>query len=233
MRRQLPLLVLFFSGMTMLVDYFFPETPLIHGTREVFLNWGRIALTFAMILGVMNLLISNLKKVFLQQSGWMYNMILLLSFGITFWYSVPFHFVKSGEYFSMIKGTDAGSTGFNIFMNVYTPLSSTMFSLVAFFIASAAFRAFRAKNIEATLLLGSAILVMLGSIPLGNSLYDRFHLATWFGSHNLSWVANFIQDVPMSASQRAINLGVAVGIISMSMKILLGIDRSYFGEGES
>jgi len=213
----------------MLVDYFFPRTPVIHGTREIFLNWGRIAVTFAMILGLINLLFSNFKKVMLQSRGWIYNLILLVSFAVTFYFSVPYHTIVKDGAVTTLKGTDAGTVGFQIFMNVYTPLSATMFALVAFFIASVAFRAFRAKNIEALLLLLSAAVVMLGSVPLGDAWFAALHLDSVFGTHNLSWLSNFVQSVPMSAAQRAINLGVAIGMVSMSIKILGGIDRSYFG----
>ena len=215
MRRQIPMFIVFVSGMVMISAYFFPEFPLLHGAIPVFLNWGRIALTCGMILGIINLLYNNFKKVALKSPGWIYNLILLLSFAITFYYAIPYHVVQQGSHWISVKGTDPGTVGFKIFMYVYTPLSATMFALIAFYIASAAFRAFRAKNIEAALLIISAVVVMLGSIP--------------FVPHLFFWLSNEIQEYPMTAAMRGILFGVAVGVVSFSVKILTGIDRSYFG----
>lgn len=231
MRRQVPMLIVFLSGLTMLCDYFFPRMPYVHGTREIFLNWGRVALTCGMILGILNLLISNFKKVMLQSPGWAYNLLLLASFAVTFYFAIPYHVIVHGATVTSLKGTDVGTTGFQIFMYVYTPLSATMFALVAFYIASAAFRAFRAKNVESVLLILSAIFVMIGSIPFGDMVFNFFGLSRLFGAYNATWLSNQIQLVPMSAGMRAIQFGVAIGMISISVKILGGLDRSYFGGG--
>ena len=65
------------------------------------------------------------------------------------------HVQKSGSLFQWM------------FKYIFSPLSATMFALLAFFVASASFRAFRARNFEASLLLLAGIIIMIGRVPAG------------------------------------------------------------------
>jgi hypothetical protein len=94
-----------------------------------------------------------------------------------------------------------------------------MFAMLAFFIASAAYRAFRARTMEATILLAVAVVVMMGRIPVGQLL--------WSGLPGLTeWIMNH----PNLAVQRGIIIGAALGAASMSIRVILGIERTYLGK---
>lgn len=124
-----------------------------------------------------------------------------------------------------------------IFERIYSPLQATMFSLLAFFMASAAFRAFRAKSFEASLLLISAFLVMLGRVPLGEVLGQFINFTVYYipyinridFSKIFVDISQFIMDCPNSAGQRAIMIGAALGIVSASLRIWLGFEREHLG----
>ena len=92
-----------------------------------------------------------------------------------------------------------------------------MFSLLAFYIASAAYRSFRARSALATILLVSAVIVMVRFFPMG-PLSDPAAVA-----------ADWILNVPNLAAKRAIIIGVGLGIVSTALKIILGVERSYMG----
>ena len=100
-----------------------------------------------------------------------------------------------------------------------------MFAMLAFYIASAAYRAFRARSAEATLLLITAMLVMLWRIPMGEAFLKLFH-------PNLpDWINLYVMNGFNLAVQRGIIIGAALGAAAMSLRIMLGIERTYMGKG--
>ena len=120
-----------------------------------------------------------------------------------------------------------------VFEGIYDPLQATMFSLLAFFMASAAYRAFRAKTTEATLLLFAAFLVMLGRVPIGaqvGSLIDAVlpflpgDGSTWFGD-----ISGYIMTVLNATGQRAIMIGAALGMVAASVRIWIGLESEHLG----
>jgi hypothetical protein len=96
-----------------------------------------------------------------------------------------------------------------------------MFALLAFYMASAAYRSFRARSSLAILLLGSAFIVMLGQVPIGEALHSK-----------LPVVSQWIMQVPNTASKRGIDLGITLGALATMLKILTGVERSWMGGGK-
>ena len=120
-----------------------------------------------------------------------------------------------------------------VFEGIYDPLQATMFSLLAFFMASAAYRAFRAKTTEATLLLFAAFLVMLGRVPIGAEVGSLINAvmpflpgdgSTWFGD-----ISGYIMTVLNATGQRAIMIGAALGMVAASVRIWIGLESEHLG----
>ena len=159
-----------------------------------------------------------------------------------------------------------------MYFQIYAPLAATMFALLAFFVASASYRAFRIRNFEATLLLVAGIILMLGRVPVGDLIpwwvvavlivfgigaisapwiKDRkvfFSLITggiilFLGvGFYLGWnqeppqfllitvIQDWIFDYPSTAGARALMIGIALGVVGTSFRIILGMERSFLGE---
>ncbi len=123
-----------------------------------------------------------------------------------------------------------GSPFWWLYEYVLQPLMTTTFALLGFYVASAAFRAFRAKNLEATLLLGTAFIVLLGRTSAGPALTGW--IPENLKAFRLDQMTIYIMSIFGTAGNRAIMIGIALGTIATSLKVLLGIDRSYLGRGD-
>jgi hypothetical protein len=206
MRTQLAVVIAFFSGFVMVVAFFIPWRPLENLSQDL-LTFVTIVGGFTLLLGIVNILQANLKSVKKRESQWGFKLLLIITL-VTMALS------------SFIWGTQEGTVYHWMFQNMQAPMMSTMFSLLAFFIASAAYRAFRARTFQATVLLIFAVVVMLGRIPLGQFLWDK-----------LPGITDWIMAYPNLAVQRGIIIGAALGAASMSLRIMLGIERTYMGKG--
>lgn len=205
-KRSFPLVLTFVLGVTFATQYYIPHPASESLLTEVSV-WGQIIGGFAILLGVGSLIRSHYLKIKRYEAGWGYSAVMFLSMLIMlvagFW-----------------SGGKTESTSFGWLYNyVFVALQGTMFSLLAFFVASAAYRAFRARTPEATVLLLAAILVMWGRVPLGEYLIA-----------GVGQIAEWIMSVPNTAAQRGILIGVSLGGIATSIKIICGIERSYLGK---
>jgi len=216
MRRQIPLVICFICGMFMLVQSFIPH-PVLVSVYEGVLRWAMVIGVFAVAIGIGTLVRLHYRRIARRSPRWIYSIVVLAGFLVT---------AAAG-----IIGGPRGKWIDWISENVLVPLDATMFSLLAFFMASAAYRAFRARTMEATLLLAAAIIVMFGSVPIGDFLWQ--HIVPQSLAAKVPFlpeaVAEWIMSVPNTAARRGIMIGAALGAIGTSLKIILGIERTYLG----
>ena len=236
MKQTVPLLITAVVGFTMLGAYFVPYTQ---NWGESVAIWFDVLAAIAFILGGGNLLRTHLKRISDRGRGWGYSAIVLVAFLATLFVGLgkigvapspqfPDH-SWSGQY------RQTGSAFWFMYQYAFQPLTATIFALLAFYIASAAFRAFRAKNLEANLLLGTAFIILLGRTFAGVALTDWIDPANWEGFRYLTGLrlenlTVYIMAVFNTAGNRAIMIGIALGIVATSLKILIGVDRSYLGK---
>ena len=202
--RRGPLIVTFLSGFAIAALFFIPHYK-AQAVNSKLLEWTLVVYAFALILGSMSLWSSHAKKVRARAEGWPFSLVTLTSLLVI-------------TVLGIWKGVGEDSPVGVIYNTVNSPLASTMFALLAFVIASAAFRAFRARSVEATLLLITAIVMMVGRVSIGPLI-----------SPHLPGITEWLLDVPNLAAKRAIAIGVGLGAVSTALKIILGIERSYLG----
>lgn len=204
-KRRFPLIIAFLIGSSAAAQYYIPHPVSEQALTEVSV-WLRIITGFAMLLGIASLCHIHYQKIKGLAAGWGYSAIVFVSMIVTILVGL---WAGGGE-----EGTGLGW----IYNNMLVPLQGTMFSILAFFVASAAYRAFRARTKEATVLLLAAIIVMAGRVPLGEYIFAP-----------ISSVSDWVLNVLNTGARRGIIIGISLGAIATSLKIILGIERAYLG----
>jgi len=211
-KRTIPLIMAFVIGVLAFAQGYVP-LPISSEFLEEMTTWFRIIGGFGMFIGAYSLLHMHVTRIRRRQLGWGYSLFVFLG-AVTM--------IVAGLINGPLGAMPDEGTMFDWFyMNVQVPAGATVFSLLAFFMASAAFRSFRARNIEAALLLLAAVVVMFGRVPISAMA------SSWFPR-----AADLLMEFPNLAAKRGILLGISLGMISQSLRILFGIERSYLGGGD-
>lgn len=214
LRRTVPLGITFIMGVLMAFQYFVPH-HLSQAFLELMTRWDKIIAGFAVFIGAYSLFHLHHTRIRRKVAGWGYSAFVFLGAFVT----IAFGLYNGGEGFWLDKKE---GTFFDwIYLYVQVPAGATIFSILAFFMASAAYRTFRARTVESTVLLVAAIVVMLGRVPIGALMHQYIPVA-----------ADWIMGVPNLAAKRGILLGVSLGAIATSIKIIFGVERQYLGGGD-
>jgi len=227
-KRTVPLLIAALTGWVMVAAYFVPSAQSWGDTAT---SWFNILAAAALVLGGGNLVKVQLAAISKREAGWGYAAITLIAFIATVVIGLAKVGIHPSEQHPMFRWSggylDEGSGLWWLYEYILYPVTTTMFCMLAFFVASAAFRAFRAKNLLAVILLATALLVLLGRT------YAGVWLTQWMPEgYRLNSAIDFVMDTFNTAGTRAIKIGIALGIVTASLKILLGMDRSYVGGDE-
>jgi hypothetical protein len=212
LRRQVPLLITMITGLVFAAQYYVPH-PASEQLLTAATKWLQIIGGFALVLGVTSLFHLHFYKIKRKEAGWGYSVVL---------YAGMLGTIAVGLWANGKESVDGAATAFGWMYNfMMVPLQGTMFAILAFFIASAAYRSFRARSREAAVLLIAAVIVMTGRVPLGEYLIPQ--------SGDISqWILNVLN----ASVRRAILIGVSLGAVALSFKIIFGVERSYLGGGK-
>ncbi|MCB1216228.1 hypothetical protein KDL44_02480 [bacterium] len=231
LKRQLPIIIAFVAGIMMWIRYYIPS-EVSTNLEDGYLEWVRIIVGFAAILGILSLLQHHMLKIRMKRPGFAFSYVTIAAFALMMFAGfAPFNFPGFAE-----KNMETGSLFNWLYEFTFIPMQATMFSVLAFFIASAAFRAFRARSMEATLLLVAAIIMMVGRVPIGDLISNATPTFMMFGNeyHFIDFEewTGWLLNVPNAAAKRGILLGVYLSQIAISIRIIFGIERTYMGGGD-
>lgn len=224
MRRGAIWLITFVGGLFFLLEFLLPgripgwvrgggepfDNPLTAAAPTV-TNFLVIVGTMAFLLGPLNLVRGHLATLLRRRKGWAESSVFLLfllgSIG-----AKGFEGSSLGEAAGMDVLHDA------LVYGVVMAFFASSMALLAFYLVSAAHRAFRMNSLEAALMMGAAVIILLGQVPLGDwmtqGLPDSLQLRNW---------AQWILAVPNAAVQRAVLIGACGGAFAAGMRHWLGL----------
>lgn len=201
---RLPFGVMLVLGVFFVAQHYIPH-PMVQGPAATIKQWKQPVNAFIIFTALLGLVSVHARRVMKQERRWGYSVITLGS-------------MAAMTFVGLFFGIADGGVFQKWFTYLITPIEATVFSLLAFYVASAAFRAFRARSSGATVLLASAVVVMLGLVPFVE------HACPWIAS-----LSSFLLEYPNTAAKRAIVIGVALGAISLAIQTILGLDRTVLG----
>ena len=212
MRREVPVAITMIVGLIFLLNNMVSiqvgGSSLADLVRELS-TWITIVSAFAVGLASVNLMRVHARNIGRKRPRWMLSVILIAAFVL---------FAVVGIAARTYNVAGAIVLNQNLFDHIQTPLGSAMFSIIAFYIASAAYRAFRMRSTEATILLAAAILLMLGRAPIGEVIWSQFPV-----------IGDWLMDIPNAAGQRAVLIGAAIGGFATALRVLFGMERGHLG----
>ncbi|OGR68195.1 MAG: hypothetical protein A2081_02305 [Elusimicrobia bacterium GWC2_61_19] len=218
MKKHIPLAIVMVTGVLTLVSYYVPNKVSVNYI-ETLSQWENIVVAFAFLLGLISLFFSHYNKIKRHADGWGYSVFVFVGFLAM----VLPAYLSHGK-----QMTDAGLTPLGwSFKFIYNALSGTMFAVLAFYIVSTAYRSFRIKSLQAFVLFVAAFILILGKVPLGQIIWSS--VLGWTGA-GVDQVIEWIMQVPAVAGKRGIMIGISIGAIVTSLKIIFGIEKQYMGK---
>jgi hypothetical protein len=196
--------VLLIVAVVLTFDYFIKDATLRAVATDMN-NWAVVIGAFALGLGAYSLTVRHTRAIYQKRTTWPYSALLLGTMVV---------FIGLGLFTGSVS-----SPQYNwIYTLIVQPLSSALYGMNAFFIASACYRAFRARSIESGLLLVAAIFLMLLNAPIGGVIHPV-----------LPQIGKMIWDLSGATGMRAILIGIGIGTLAIGLRIIIGQEKTPLG----
>jgi hypothetical protein len=246
MRKPIVGLIIFLSGLFWILEWILPRSRVMeNGTpsvktvlpfypydyqevTNVIVNVSQVLSGIILALGVLSILRVHVKKVAKADRDAFFSVVLLASMATMIVIGLWDWIATNRETVGMVEPEKNQfiHTAFGIvFFDMLQILDAAMFSLIAFFILSAAYRAFRVRSIEATIMMGVALIVLLGFIPLSMALTSGLPTEGFLANFRIENMKSWILLNMSTPALRAIELGLGLGLLAMALRILLGMEK--------
>lgn len=242
LRRPIIAVATFLGGLFFMASWLWPTTPesvkeprdftekiafLLKDTTGVVGDFSNILSTFLLGLGIYSIISIHGKKILRRQRDWQFSLALFVSmlamviFGYGNWRDIENRTADVA-----ILKPSIWNTGRDVlFDGLLQQMDAAMFSVIAFFIISAAYRAFRIRSVESTIMLSTALIVMLSIMGYVVYTWDNAAGMALNGNLKLSEIAKFITSNLQVPGIQAVGYGIGIATVAMAMRIWLSLDK--------
>lgn len=204
--RNISIFITMIVGWFIFLEYFI-DWPLINNFAGTLSGICTALLGTFTIIGVGNMSRFHMKNILKKGKNWMPSIVLIVSCWIPLLIGLATS--RKNPAYAYIYNT------------LYLPVSQAFFAILSFYILSAAYRSFKSRSIDSTVLLGAAILVMLGNAPATSVVWSGFGpLGGW------------ILDVCTAAGVRGISIGIAIGSVVTALRVMTGREKRHLAAKE-
>ncbi len=237
----------FLGGLYYAAEFFWPASKasgenFLSPYQPVVANIATVVGSFAIGLGVVSLAQLHTKTIARARPGWGYSLVLMVSFIAMAVFGLMNAYSGTTTIIPGVPGLWASQNAHGMFRFLFSGglsnLGAATFSMIAFYIASAAYRAFRIRSLEATLLMVAALIVMLGSVGFGTAITHAIPPTLPGGADNpwanlrLENIAQWLLLEVNASAQRGILFGLDLGLLATSLRYWLSLERGAYFDKE-
>ncbi len=206
-RKEVGLIILAICLLIGIGSYFL-TIPAVKSSSTTLNAWVTIMTAMMAGLGAINIAKIHGKSIMSKKpKQWYLSVILVVMIIVTTFLGVYFPGGVSSSQYQLW------------YMTFFTPNDTALLAMIGWLLVPATYRAFRARNLDATVLLVSGVVVMLMNVPIGAAIWSGFPV-----------VGQWISSIPNIAGQRAFIITVAIGIIILTLRTVLGYEKGALAE---
>ena len=213
-KRELVFIVTGIVALVMMLEYFFgkniPGLSGATGAASQLQVWALIIQLMAIGLGAINLVQVHWRHISRKTNMAIYSWVFMVTFAeillLGFW--------------KLASGVEPYTYTWQ-FNYLYTSLGATLYAITGFYVFSAAYRAFRARNIDAAILVIGGIFVLLANAPIGEVIWSGFPL-----------IGNWFNNVGQIPGMRTFTVVGALGLLAFGFRALIGKERGFYSEAQ-
>jgi len=191
------------SGLIVLLGYFYPLDALTQ-LRVMLTDWAIIIAAMAVLIGIANLVFTQMDRIRTRQKNGAYGALLVLSLIVTFGFGLVF----GAENQFMRLAMDS----------IIVPVETSLMAILAVTLVYASIRLLRRRaDVMTVIFLLVAVVFLIAIMP------------TPIGPVPGDWLVIQFAGMFSRGGARGLLIGIALGTLLTGLRVLFGIDRPYGG----